>query len=324
MRWRQGLMLSAGLLALTWTGCADGSRRCTAGADCASGVCNDDGTCGAPLDDARDAGADHDAGEHGEDDAASGDGGLDADNDGGDEPDLSDDGACRPNQDGLITAAEVPLAVGQRGNFRVARDVRFDTEGQQVDGQRRWDLSGDFQGDQTVIAELRPLDGQWFEDAFPDATYFTRLNLSAELLGVFQITDDALLLLGVVSPDPGLTQTELTYDPPVTVLQFPLSADAAWTTEAEVSGLSLGVFTFYTETYTSVVDAQGQLTTPFSTFDVMRVQVLLERTIGLLTTQLRTFAFVTECFGTVANVTSQDNEEGTEFTEVSELRRLTP
>ena len=76
--------------------------------------------------------------------------------------------------------------------------------------------------------------------------------------------------------------------------------------------------------YTSAVDAQGQLTTPFSTFDVMRVQVLLERTIGLLTTQLRTFAFVTECFGTVASVTSQDNEAGTEFTEVSELRRLTP
>jgi len=41
-----------------------------------------------------------------------------------------------------------------------------------------------------------------------------------------------------------------------------------------------------------------------------------------LVTVRRTFLFVSECFGVVAAVVSQDNELATEFTHAAELRRL--
>ena len=61
-----------------------------------------------------------------------------------------------------------------------------------------------------------------------------------------------------------------------------------------------------------------------TTFEVLRVRTELERTVGLLTTTVRTFAFVSECFGTVATVTSEDDEDQVEFSRAAEVRRLAP
>ena len=121
-----------------------------------------------------------------------------------------------------------------------------------------------------------------------------------------------------------LYRTELEYDPPVVVLSFPLEEGASWTTEATVSGLTSGVFGVFFEDYVSSVDARGDMITPFATFDAHRVRVDLTRTVGALVTTQVTFAFVAECFGTVATVRSQTNEDGAEFNDVSELQRLTP
>jgi hypothetical protein len=91
-----------------------------------------------------------------------------------------------------------------------------------------------------------------------------------------------------------------------------------------VSGVAEGYPDLYTEKYESVVDANGTLETPLGTFDVLRVRVLLTRTIGIVVTTVRTFAFVTECYGTVATVTSEDNEADVEFTHALEIRRIAP
>lgn len=48
------------------------------------------------------------------------------------------------------------------------------------------------------------------------------------------------------------------------------------------------------------------------------------RTVGAVPTVTRTYAFVTECFGTVATVVSRPNELSDEFTATSEIRRLAP
>ncbi len=56
----------------------------------------------------------------------------------------------------------------------------------------------------------------------------------------------------------------------------------------------------------------------------MRVGVVLTRTIGIVPTVVRTFAFVSECVGTVGSVRSNDNEDSPEFTQVSEVRRIDP
>ena len=108
--------------------------------------------------------------------------------------------------------------------------------------------------------------------------------MSTDLLGVFETSPGALLLRGVVSPTETASKTELTNTPAVSVLKFPLTKGAKWTTDADVGGTAQGVALFgtYTEKYTSEVDAEGTLKTPLGTFDVLRVKVVLTRTIGVL------------------------------------------
>ena len=292
----------------------------------------DAGDGGGPDD--PDAGGDADT--TGEDGGGSGDdAGQDADDpvedagdDTGDETDSGNPTSCLPNRDGMITRAEVPLQAGLFATYRVAADAPVDTDGEpaaQGDG-RDWDLSGDLPGDQLVIVEAREPEGFWFSTDYPDATYVTPLSASTDLLGIFQITDDALLLLGVASPEDGFTSTNLEYDPPVAVLSFPLTADSSWSTDATITGSFNGSLSwFQTEDYASQVDSMGTMKTPFGTFEnVMRVRTDLSRTVGLLTTDIRTYLYVAECFGTVATIVSQDNESDVEFDTASEVRRLAP
>ncbi|PIW00216.1 MAG: hypothetical protein CO108_10790 [Deltaproteobacteria bacterium CG_4_9_14_3_um_filter_63_12] len=243
--------------------------------------------------------------------------------DGDTAPDTSN--TCIPNHDGTITRAEMPIQTGLRGTFKVAQDASVDMVGSTDDaGLRSWDLSGALAGDHLVLSELRVPDGFWFANDFPNATYVSPLSDTSPLLGIFQATDGALLLLGVASPEDSFTATKVTYDPGVTLLSFPLTANKTWTTDTSISGTYNGVFTMYNETYVSKVDTSGTLRTPFGEFDVLRVAVTLDKTVGFITTTTRSLLFVTECFGTVANVTSQADETAVEFTDAAEVRRLSP
>lgn len=234
-------------------------------------------------------------------------------------------GLCAPNNDGVVTRDEMPIAAGLHATYRVATGATWSTLGKEVaDGAREWDLTGVFPGEANVLVEARPLEGTWFEEDFPDASYAARLSELEDLLGVFRVTDDGLYLLGVVSMEPGFTETNLEYDPPVQVLQFPVEAGDTWATDSTVTGTALGVWSFYSEDYVSVVDAHGTMKTPFGDFPVLRVNVELTRTVGVLPTTSRTHMFIAECFGTVANVVSEDHEMEEEFEDVKELRRLAP
>lgn len=85
------------------------------------------------------------------------------------------------------------------------------------------------------------------------------------------------------------------------------------------------MITAYSESYTFVADSSGVIATPYGEIDVIRVRSELTRTSGFATLDTRrTFAFVGECFGTVATVTSQSFESDSEFTDASEVRRLAP
>lgn len=307
-------------LVLVVVGCAGGdAERCRVGAECMSGVCRSDGTCAPRL---ADGGSDaamveDDGGPMVDIDAA----GLD---DGG--PPV-DGGArvCTANGDGTIDRAELPLRAGLYATFRTASDATVDTAGASLgDGTRRWDFSGALTGDADVRRELVPVTGTWWAPEFVGAGWSARLSESSELRGVFEITDTALLLRGVVSPADGATRTLLTYEPAVVVLQLPLRAGDSWETVSTVTGQASGIAVYYTETYSSSVDASGELVAPFGTFDVLRVRTTLDRMIGLLATRIRSFSFVSECFGTVASASSEDNETTVEFTTASEVSRLSP
>jgi len=296
-------------------GCADGSgTSCRVGADCASGVCMSDGTCARPR---SDAGA-TDAASTPADDAFA---------PASDTGPVPDSGAriCRPDGDGAITREESPLRAGLYATFRIAQSASVSTAGVSVAGQRRWDFSGALSGESDERVELLSPTGAWWGSEFPLASYAARLSASSDNLGVFQIRDDALLLLGLVSPADGVTRTLLTNDPPVEVLRFPLRMGDTWTTRATVTGQALGVVAAYTEAYTFVADASGVVVTPFGEVDVIRVRSELDRTqLGVPLDSPPRFAFLSEFPGPVATVTSTSFEADTEFTMAAELRRLAP
>ena len=306
---RSILLVGSLLLGL---GCSSSPEpQCRVGADCASGICISDGTC-APVQPPGDDAADDTLSEE----TSTGD---DA------EPEAETDAgpaSCSPNHDGVIAREEIPLRAGLHATFAIAADAPVDTAGTQSGGVTTWDLSGDLPGDHLSLVELQDVAGSWFAPKFPAASYASRLSDAETLLGVFQITDTELLLLGVVSPEGGATRTELAYDPPVVTLRFPIQSGATWSTTATVKGFAMGVPSNYTEKYESQIDAAGDLKTPYGSFEVQRIQTVLTRTVAMVPTTIRTFLFVTECFGTVAAITSKNNEKQVEFTTATEVKRL--
>jgi hypothetical protein len=271
---------------------------CTSDSDCASNFCRADGTCG-PTD--VDAGT-------------------------SDAPSDSTSGLCTPNHDGSITLPELPLMAGKMANFRFATGATFETAGvSNGDGSRTWNLDVQLSGDTDRPLALASPTGEWWASAFPTATYSAPLSSSSDLRGVFRVDAATVTLLGVVSPDAGSFRTELEYDPPAKILALPFGAGTTWSSTSTVSGTAQGAIVAYTESYSALVDQVGTMTTPYGEFPVVRVATDLERTAGFSTlATTRSFAWIAECFGSVATVTSQDFESASEFDDPAEVRRLAP
>ncbi|MBW2457447.1 MAG: hypothetical protein JRI68_23270 [Deltaproteobacteria bacterium] len=309
--WPLGWVVVVGLGVAGCT--ATGEPECRIGADCPSGACSDghcvpvDGTGGSA------AGGGSVGGGGGSSSGQAGSGGVGAAQ------------TCLPNEDGTILQSEIPVQPGLSAKFLATQNVEVDTAGvTQGDGSRLWDLTGALAGDHLSLVETLALEGTWYDGLFGGASYAARLADSEELLGVYQIAQDAVMLLGVVSPEDGMTRTELTYEPPVKVFDFPLTEGKSWQTTSTVTGVALGVAVFYTEAYDFQIDAHGVVITPYAEFQVLRVHSELTRTVGMMPTTLQSHLFVTECFGTVATMMSQDHELSTEFTSAAEIRRLSP
>lgn len=345
---------AAVLAALALAACAQGSQpTCFADADCASGLCLPSGQCAEPAQDTGGSTGDHDVsvdsggsdqGADGALDAGSSDPGspdsaagedLSADSNradlggpdraGDSDPRDTGDGLCRPNHDGVISATEVPVVLGLNATFRATQDVTVTTTGAaQGDGGFLWDFSSPLAGDHDLVLTPQEPSAFWFGDRFANPTYVTRLRDSEDELGIYQTTSDAVLLLGVASPEDGISRTVLEHDPPVTVFSLPFEVGDTWETNASVSGQALGLPSLFRERYRSVVDARGELITPFGRFPVLRVNVELTRTVGLLVTTYRSQLYVAECFGSVAVVHSQQDEVSSTFSDAAEILRLTP
>jgi hypothetical protein len=313
--------ISLGFLAVLALACGEASSdaaQCESGSDCASGVCNA-GRCVVPGNGGSGGGGgEAGGGAAGAAGASASGGSAGAGGSGG-------SGLCAPNHDGVLTRDETPLAAGLNAKFLVSGPTTVSSAGDvQPDGSRIWDLKLALSGDHLVVVETQKLDGQWFAADYPGATYAARLSESSDWLGVFEVSPVALLLRGVVSPEDGPTKTRLSYAPPVVVLDFPLSEGKTWSTTANVTGLALGVLANYVEKYESSVDAHGTLKAPFGDFPVLRTRVVLTRTVGVMTTTVRSFLFGAECFGTVASIVAKDGVVTTEVSDAAEVRRLSP
>jgi hypothetical protein len=317
----------SGLLALALGTVACGGDTlspCSVPADCASGVCLPDGTCAAPTPDAEvdtNSVLFPDAPDIIASDSAEPDTLADISRDA--TPDTGPSPACLPDGDGLITRAEIPIAPELRATWLIAKNASFETAGT-PNTTPRWDLSTAFPGDARVLLETRAPSSFWFAEVFPTASYASLLEVGGDLFGAFEARNDGLYLLGVASETDGLTRTELVYDPPAKLMSFPLELDASWTTTSTITGLTNGVPSLVTETWTGKVDARGEVSTPFADFDALRINLRLDRLVGAVPYFEVQHLFVSECFGTVASLRSEGYVAGPEFSDAAELRRLAP
>jgi hypothetical protein len=295
------LALIALQCSISLAACGGGSGEvCTTDDQCASHFCRADGTCGPATTDGGGSGS-------------AGDGG--------------NSGLCTPNHDGKITANEVPLAAGKMANYRIATDATWSTAGTASGSMRTWSLTGALANDADGAVTLTAPSGAWWagDTGFATATYWTQLQAGSDLIGVFHVDANGVTLLGVVSPQGNYPYTELTYDPPATILKVPFGASDTWTSTSTVSGYLTGTIANYTEKYVSNVDQVGTMTTPYGDFPVLRVATLLTQLqLGTAYRTVRSYAWIAECFGSVATVTSQDNQANAEFSDDAEVRRLIP
>jgi hypothetical protein len=300
------------LLCVLLTACAGGGDTpCRVGSDCASGICFADGTCAE-----TDAGMiDPDAG------MPDRDAGMLFDPDAGAiDPDAGMTSLC--DDDGVIDADELPLAIDETVSVRVAFDAAIDTHGvERPDGTRLWDYEGAFAGDEHRVFMRRPIAGEWFAGDFPEADYSFPIAAD-DLRGVFDRSADAVLLVGIVSELEG--RTSLTYDPPVAVWRFPLREGASWEESTTVSGVLNSIASYYLETWSVAVDAAGSLGTPAGVRDVLRVNTRITRTAAGTITLHRRIAFVEPCVGTVGQVFGAPGDGTAEPTFASELWRVAP
>lgn len=255
---------------------------------------------------------------------------LDGGSDGG-SPDggaVDGGGACMPNFDGVIARSEVPLRAGLAAPFRVAfsndpsEHAPVDLTGTGSTPQRVWDFTAPVSTDERFEWAAVDPSGTWWEADFPSATYAAPLSVENDDLGVFQLTQNELLLLGVVSASPNLMK--LVYNPPVPTMKFPLALEDAWTVNSTLSGWNGFLSVYLQDSYSFEVDAQGSAKTPVGQFNVLRLRTDLLRNAGGFFTSVRSFYFASECFGVVASVTSDDNEPEVEFTSARELWRIAP
>jgi hypothetical protein len=239
--------------------------------------------------------------------------------------------SCVPNLDGMITAAELPVAIGASETFLVS--PAGTTESVDLDGtvnsmgQRVWNWSTSLASDQSFVLTPQTLGSQWYASSFPSGQFVLPYDAANTIEAVYIKNDQAIYLLGIASTqeNPSDGKTLVVYQAPVILYQFPIQVGASWmtsgtSTHATVKGLPYAG----TDTYATTVDASGMLLLPDFTFtQVLRVRTLvtISPVAGETTTQLQV-SFLFECFGEVARATSQLNEPNADFTTAAEIRRL--
>lgn len=229
--------------------------------------------------------------------------------------------ACLPDRDGVITAAELPVAIGVAGTYYQSpegqtRGVDLAPEG------GGWDLADEDPGDVIVEIAAEALAGKWYAADFASGAFVG--DAGAGLDAVYHVDELGLWLHGVASRDD--EDTLLVYDAPVPVLRLPLRDGDAWEAVGTISdGRLSGLPYVGTDTYEIAADGAGFLDLPYVRFDpALRVQtrVVIEPAAGGVVTSRRQTQFLFECFGELARADSRVDEPDEEFTTAASLRRF--
>lgn len=240
----------------------------------------------------------------------------------GSPPDLGP--MCSGNNDGIIDRNELQFPVGVSVKYLSnpsGSTVMVTPDGTQTPTGRQWDLTSTA-GDVHKLT-LEAIDGKWFAASFPGASYATVTDLATGTLGIFKVTNDAVLILGYASETPN--QTLMVYDQPIVSLQFPVMLGQSWVSRGHiVNGTLNGMPYASLDTYKITVDARGQALLPFLGFpNTLRVHVDLAQTLpgGVTVTRIQ-YLFFHECYGELGRMVSSPNELNESFTNAAEFRRL--
>lgn len=217
---------------------------------------------------------------------------------------------CRPNNDGVIEASELPVVVGATARVRIGRDTPFDVDGDEDDdGTIVWDLTRPDPDDEPLGAlSVQAMDGQYFADLFPEADVAAPLVPGGSLLGPLRVDDDGWKLLGGMSADENAAegQTRIVYDTPTTLYPFPLreGSRVASTSRAR-NALLLGIPTAFDDITEVEVVRRGIVVLPDLILDnTLQVRVRFTRTLLAGDVKQVSYIFVHECLGEVARFVS--------------------
>lgn len=236
---------------------------------------------------------------------------------------------CRGDRDGVIDADELPLLAGITAHQRVHESVAISSAGQRGDGGLEWVMP---EGGEIIDVTTEPLDDAWFAPEFPpDASYAVATNPtdppSEQILGVYRVEEDAVLLLGLASrePDSPVGGLLTPYDEPVMVLRFPVVLGDSWESVGVVSEGTVGGATYVAEdSYVITVDGRGTVKTEDAIIrDALRLSVRLTiRTPAFDPIERLELIWYRECVGEVARLTPNDGDIGPEVEHAAELRTL--
>ena len=239
---------------------------------------------------------------------------------------------CRPNNDGIIEFAELPIVTGAVARNRIGVNVAVDVVGQVGDdGVRFWDLTRPVVDNEPVgTFTVEQMGEQWFADLFPSADVAAPLVPGNSQLGPLIADETSWRLLGGASRDenPAEGQTRIVYDIPSVLYPFPLALGTKVTTTSRATNAKLfGIQTALEDVVDVEVIAVGTVLLPDLILDnTLQVRVRLQRTLLAGDVQQVSYHFVHECLGEVGRFIGEgvplDEELDEAFTTAKEVWRL--
>lgn len=223
---------------------------------------------------------------------------------------------CVPNRDGMITADELPIALGATVDYYVDTNQPVDL----VAANGVWDLSQE-RNDSVVALGPVALGAQWYAGMFPAGQFV--VDAGSGLDGIYHQDAEALWLDGTASQADGANKTLVIYPAPLPVLRFPVTDGESYSTTATIAATIDGLPFNGTDELDVDVSGSGRLDVPYVRFSpALRVRENVIRKAGTTQVTKRTTIFLFECFGEVARAESKQDETNPDFTTAAYLRRF--
>jgi hypothetical protein len=217
---------------------------------------------------------------------------------------------CVPNRDGVITADELPIAIGATLTYYTSTNA----------SGVGYAMAQEMASDQVVAIGPVALGAQWYAASFPSGQFV--VDAGSGLDGIYHQDAQALWLDGTASQADGASKTLIVYPTPLPVLRFPIAVGEKYSATVAYAATIDGLpFNGSDELDVDVPDS-GRLDVPYVQFSpTLRVREAAIRKTGAASITKRTTLFLFECFGEVARAESKQDETNPDFTQAAYLRR---